>query len=160
MVRRTALLAVVAAVVMTTELHAQDQVDMRGRTYVFLGFGDVWDVQALHIGAGGEGQLYKGLNLGAELGLISVDSNIESVGLAELNGSYHFRGVTKSNKLVPFITGGPSLAIRYGVAPGFNVGGGFSYWFQDRMGLRTEFRSHTFYALNEFRIALTFRGKP
>src|SRR5262245_36463128 len=123
MVKRAALLTVVAAVVMTTNLLAQDQVDMRGRTYAFLAPGRVYDVETLHIGAGGEAQLHKGLNLGVELGLIGAGRNLEeAAGLAALNGSYHFRNVTKSGTLVPFITGGPSLAFPYGVGLGFNFG--------------------------------------
>jgi hypothetical protein len=46
-----------------------------------------------------------------------------------------------------------------GLAASSNAGGGFTYWFKPRIGLRVEFRSHLFVdeVLNTGRIGLTFR---
>ena len=162
MVKRAALLAIAGTIMMTTNLLSQDQEDTRGRTYAFLAPGRVDDEPTLHIGFGGETPLYKGLNLGAELGLIRAGTDLEgTAGLLAVNGSYHFRNVTRSARLVPFITGGTSLAFPYGGALGVNFGGGLNYWIHDRMGWRAEFRNHMFYGaqIYEFRIGFTFRGK-
>ena len=99
-----------------------------------------------------------------EIGYLAPARSIsEGVGILSANGSYHFLNGEPSQKLVPFVTGGYSLAFREGSANLFNFGGGVNYWFRERMGLRLEFRDHVIPDGNHsdhflgFRIGLTFR---
>lgn len=93
-------------------------------------------------GGGGEGYFGNGVGLGGELGYIaSTGNNSDGVGLASFNGSYHFN---RSGKVVPFLTGGGSLAFRGFAVGGGNVGGGVNYWVNNRFGLRFEVRDHIF----------------
>ena len=63
------------------------------------------------------------------------------VGVLSLNGLYSFRSDRRS-KVVPFVTGGYSLLFRSGHLNAANFGGGFSYWFSEKAGLRFEFRDY------------------
>jgi hypothetical protein len=62
------------------------------------------------------------------------------------NGSYHFKNVTSSGKLVPFGTAGFSAVAvcsdECGGTAGLNFGGGLNYWFRPNRGLRLEIRDH------------------
>jgi hypothetical protein len=118
----------------------------------------------LHAGIGGEGIIHKGFGVGGEIGYFrSVGFGPEGgLGLLSFNSSYHFMNASKSRKLVPFATGGFSLFFSSGGAIGGNFGGGLTYWFKDRMGVRFEVRDHIpAYSgvghFPSFRVALTFR---
>ena len=91
-------------------------------------------------GFGGEGLVYKGLGVGGEVSYLKLGGYTYGLGAVSPNASYHFRGLTKDGKLVPFVTGGYSLYFRNGVAHGLNFGGGVNYWFKERVGLRVEVR--------------------
>ncbi len=91
-------------------------------------------------GFGGEGSVYKGLGVGGELSYLSFSRFDNGVGVLSPNASYHFRGVTKDGKWVPFVTGGYSLYFRNSAVSGVNFGGGVNYWFKERIGLRFEVR--------------------
>jgi hypothetical protein len=94
-----------------------------------------------HIGAGGEGLIYKGLGAGADIGYLTPVRDWGSgVGLLSVNGSYHF--LPQDRRLDPFVTAGYSLVFRSGSANLVNFGGGVQYWMRDRLGLRAEFRDH------------------
>ncbi|MEK6409013.1 MAG: outer membrane beta-barrel protein [Acidobacteriota bacterium] len=112
------------------------------------------------VGAGGEGLVYKGLGLGAEVGYIApFRSAGDGIGILSPDVSYHFSN--GSSKLVPFVTGGYSLAFRNGTSSGGNFGGGVQYWMKDHLGLRVEFRDHVFSSDSphffQFRVGLSFR---
>jgi hypothetical protein len=118
----------------------------------------------LHAGIGGEGIFHKGLGVGGEIGYLRPDGfgPEGGLGLLSLNSSYHFMSASKSRKLVPFVTGGFSLFFSSGSAAGGNFGGGVTYWFKDRIGVRFEARDQIpAYSgaghFPSFRVALTFR---
>ena len=100
--------------------------------------------QILNIGGGGEAMLYKGLAVGADLGYLGDRQRFqdEGFGLFSPGVGYHF--MTRSSRVVPFATGGYSLAFRNGTANMFHYGGGVTYWFRPRLGLRMEVRDYRF----------------
>lgn len=113
------------------------------------------------IAGGGEGLLYKGFGMGAEVGYLAPFQGAgDGFGILSVNPSYHFRG-SGSGRLVPFVTGGFSLGFRNGAAGGGNFGGGVQYWMKDHVGLRLEFRDHIFSSdtphFYQFRVGLSFR---
>ncbi|HSB10889.1 MAG TPA: hypothetical protein VLM38_15490 [Blastocatellia bacterium] len=114
------------------------------------------------VAGGGEGLLYKGLGLGAEVGYLApFEGPGEGFGILSVNPSYHFRNASSSGRVVPFVTGGFSLGFRSGTAGGGNFGGGVQYWMKDHVGLRVEFRDHIFSSdtphFFQFRVGLSFR---
>jgi hypothetical protein len=118
----------------------------------------------LHAGIGGEGIIHKGFGVGGEIGYVRpVESGPDvGYGLLSINSSYHFMNVSRSRRLVPFATGGFSLFFSRVSALGGNFGGGITYWFKDRIGVRLEARDHiAAYSgaghFPSFRAALTFR---
>ena len=113
----------------------------KGQGYGFVAplvsnYGDT----GLQAGFGGEGMVYKGLGVGGEISYLNLGGYTYGLGAVSPNASYHFRGLTKDGKVVPFVTGGYSLYFRNGVAHGLNFGGGVNYWFKERVGLRVEVR--------------------
>ena len=131
--------------------------DHRAQGYAFFApgaiVGDGYSLGTAHFGAGGEGLLYKGLGLGAEVGYITPWRNFkDGIGMLSVNGSYHFN---RNGKLSPFVSGGYSMAFRSGHVNLFNFGGGVNYWWHDRIGLRVEFRDHVY---SEFSRATHFLG--
>ena len=130
-------------------VNAQTSREHRGYIYGFgapgasIGDGDA--TATLHLGFGGERQVYKGLGAGGELGYFApIQGMSAGIGIASGNGSYHFGSAGSTGKLDPFVTGGYSLAFRSDVANGFNIGGGVNYWFKERVGVRVEVRDHVF----------------
>jgi hypothetical protein len=117
----------------------------------------------LQLGAGGEGLVYRGLGIGAEISIVTTPRAFrEGIGLLSPNVSYHFRGVSKGDKWVPFVTGGYTLFFRSGVANGINFGGGVNYWLKERLGLRFEVRDQVLpddgaAHLVSFRAGISFR---
>jgi hypothetical protein len=134
-----------------------------GRGYIFFAPGAVVDsgnrLTMFHFGGGGEGILYRGIGVGAELGYVAPWREPSAgVGLLSLNGLYQFRS---NNKVAPFITAGYSAAFSNGYINMFNIGGGVHWWIAHRIGLRMEFRDHIHHQSNlqylEGRIGLSFR---
>lgn len=117
----------------------------------------------LHLGGGGEGVFKNGAGIGAELAYLTpFESFGDGIGTFSVNGSYHFLKASKSEKLVPFVTGGYTGFFRGGYANGANFGGGVNYWFKPRIGLRVEFRDNVIVQsgsahLLNVRLGLTFR---
>lgn len=142
---------------------AQGSNERRGWGYAFGGVGGAsgsGSTAFFQAGGGGEGLVYKGLGLGAEVGYIApFRSPGDGFGILSPDVSYHFSN--GSSKLVPFVTGGYSLAFRRGTSSGGNFGGGVQYWMKDRVALRVEFRDHVFSSdsphLFQFRVGLSFR---
>jgi len=135
----------------------------RGWGYGFGGVGGTSGgstVGTLHVGGGGEGLVHNGLALGAEIGYLSPLGDVrDGIGILSTNVGYHF--VKPNRKLVPFVTGGFSLAFRNGSSGGGNFGGGVQYWMRPHVGLRFEFRDHIFSSdtphLFGVRVGLSFR---
>ncbi len=95
----------------------------------------------LHLGAGGEGILGKGIGIGLELGALLPSENIEgAVAIFSANGYYHF--LHEHQKADPFVTAGYTLGYRGATANLFNFGGGLNYWFISRLGAKVELRDH------------------
>ena len=153
----------------------------RGQGYFFFGLGathhDPLDKilgisttpigVAVSTGFGGEGFVYKGLGLGAEVGYAGPDWNFGSsgMGVGSADVSYHFLPRTARSRVEPFVTGGYSLYFGHGETTGFNVGGGANVWLRKHLGLRLELReqAHAQYLIPRvkdfvaFRVGMTFR---
>lgn len=142
----------------------QTSSEPRGWGYGFGGVGGTSEgsVVTLHVGGGGEGLVYKGLGLGAEVGYLSPFEDLgDGIGILSTNVSYHFVRPKTNQKLVPFVSGGFSLAFKNGTSGGGNFGGGAQYWLRPHLGLRFEFRDHIFSSdtphLYGFRVGVSFR---
>src|SRR5439155_9588175 len=94
----------------------------KGQGYVFFapGIGNPYR-QTRHFGAGGEGFIYKGLGIGAEIGPVGPWSTPRDggwtdyvIGLGSANFSYHFFPGTADTELEPFVTAGYSMFFRHG----------------------------------------------
>lgn len=165
--RNRTISLIVIMMVLSIGVQAQSGSDSRGLGYVFVAPGAAINraggSASMHGGVGGEGLVYKGLGVGGEIGYLGpIESPADGFGVLSANGSWHFRNATASGKVVPFVTGGWSLAFRSGSAHGGNFGGGINYWFKERIGLRLEVRDHVFNNFTSthflgFRVGLTFR---
>jgi hypothetical protein len=121
----------------------------------------------VHEGGGGEGFLYKGLGMGAEVGHASWGQGLEdSAWIASGDLSYHFGRHARPGRVDPFVLGGPSFVGPTHVGRGSlggNFGGGANLWLAKHAALRLEFRDivgakywvYTHYL--SFRIGMTFR---
>ncbi len=122
-------------------LHAQ--LDYAGDAYAFFGpssgggrFGDF-----LSAGGGGEAFAWKDLAGGGELAYLWPRvSPGDGVGLLSIGPSWHFVNRERPGKLDPFINGGYALAFHNGSGNLWYVGGGVTWWFKSRAGLRVEYR--------------------
>jgi len=147
--RRLCLVLLVIAIVPAFALAQEAKREHKGQGYVFVAPGGTAGcggstVALLHFGGGGEALLYKGLGVGAELGFLAPMQYLgDGIGILSVNGSYHFLNASATRKMIPFVTGGYSLAFRSGAANGVNLGGGINYWLGERLGLRVEFRTHS-----------------
>ena len=118
---------------------------------------------ALYFGGGGEGILHKIVGVGGEIGAATSTRFQFALGLASANGYVHFTS-NRRPRFDPFVTGGYTLLFGGGHLNLFNVGGGVNYWFQDRLGLRLEFRDHVLRdggitgQYLAFRVGVCFRG--
>ncbi len=143
------------------------QADVYGRHYfqgylfaapgTYVGFSE--STATMHVGGGGEALLYKGLGLGAEMGVLWALRGSEPLGLFSVDGSYHF---SRQRKFSPFLVGGYSVTSGEGTRNLVNYGGGVHYWFREKMGIRLEFRDHLYTDGTErhilsFRIAFALR---
>jgi hypothetical protein len=118
----------------------------RGQGYVFIApgtyIGNADSIAIMHFGGGGEGLVYKGLGLGAEVGgIAALQESRGSLWLFSVNGSYHF---SRQRKVTPFLTGGYSSVGGNGQRNLINLGGGINYWFREKQGIRLEFRDHIY----------------
>lgn len=152
---------------------AHDVNGSSGQGYVFFapGLGNIGPNRAnIHIGAGGEGFIYKGLAIGPEIGGVGPWSTKSSgaklggfgdwvVGLGSANLSYHLLPKTSDRKLEPFVTAGYSLFFRAGLSHGTNVGGGANVWLTKNIATRFEIRSQQSWRRHSvnFRMGVTFR---
>jgi len=122
---------------------ADDKWASRGYGFVAPGaaIGDGSSIGFLHFGGGAEGNIYKGLGVGAE---ISYGAPFEAmgngVGVFSVDGLYRFH--KSGSKFEPFLAGGYSLLFRSDFANAVNLGGGIDCWFQKKLGMRFEFRDY------------------
>lgn len=95
----------------------------------------------LNPGLGADLFVLRGLAASTDIGYVGYYNNFKSdgFGLFSPNVSYHFFA---SSTFVPFVTGGYTLAFRSGTANLGNYGGGMTYWFRKRVGLRAELRDY------------------
>jgi len=122
----------------------------RGQGHVFYGPGQVpgGGGTLQQLGLGGDGFLYKGLAVGAEVGYqFPSEGFTYGYGLLSVNGSYHLNH-NRHAKISPFITGGYSLAFRSGHANLANFGGGVTWWMAKHAGLRLEVRDYVWTCCN------------
>ena len=156
---KTIILAMLAA----SAVLAQDAPKTyNGHGYGYFGVGTTDGNNAtLAYGAGGEGFLWKGLALGADVGYMHPARLAGAgFGLLSVNPSYHFVNRHNPGRVVPFVTAGYSLGFRNGVANFWNWGGGATVWMTDRLGLRLEVRDvrdHQYRFNTSFRVGLSFR---
>jgi hypothetical protein len=159
------ILITAATVVLTAQLALGQTEKPPAHGYVFFSLAQPFDRPGtgMAAGGGGEGFLYKGLSLGADVAYIfPKDEPATGIGMFSVNPGYHFYQLTASRKVVPFVTGGYSLGFRNGVGNFFNYGGGVTYWFSERLGLRLELRDHRYFtypqdSLLMFRMGLSIR---
>ena len=119
---------------------------------------------SVHIGGGGEGFVYKGLGVGAEIGAAGPLSNFgaDAFGVGSVNLSYHFLPSATEPKLEPFVNLGYTLFFRAGVTHGGHAGLGLNRWLNKNIALRFEIRDYVEFAANKghllgFRIGVTLR---
>jgi len=158
---KAALIAGVAA----TLSFGQVQTVSKSQGYVYQGFSgnfiDSGTAAVGHTGAGGEGVFWKGISAGGDISAVyPFRCGACVIGVANVNGGYHFNAGRADRKIEPFVTAGYSLYFRGETANGWNYGGGIVYWFKPRLGLRLEVRDHRierYSAFTQFRIGLSFR---
>jgi hypothetical protein len=115
----------------------------------------------LGVGFGGERLIYKGLGIEGDVAYeFPRGFASQGIGLASLNGTYHFVNRDTPRKLVPFVTVGYAIAFRTGHANAVDYGGGVNFWFHRHFGLRAEVRgvsSRDDFNLVGLRLGLSFR---
>jgi hypothetical protein len=97
-----------------------------------------------NFGLGIDVRIWRGLVIGGEIGAIT--SGGDGIPTASANGTYQFmRTSLHSKRMVPFVTGGYTVGSSGdGSIAGGNVGGGITWWFHKRLGLRMEVRDFFF----------------
>lgn len=136
-----------------------------GQGHVFVGVegpGRAEVDSSFSVGGGYEGFVYRGLAVGADIGYVAPRGDFTEYGFGLLSAgpSYHFTNRLRTNKFVPFVTGGYGLAFRGETLNTGFYGVGATYWFTDRLGARAEFRDYrTQYGqlMSTFRFSLSFR---
>jgi hypothetical protein len=138
------ILVTFLALAMPLAVHSQVS-SYRGHGFAFFSFDASQNSAAdrLAVGAGGEGFVFRGLAVGADLAyLFPREAPGAGIGLLSANPAYHFVNRDKPGKWVPFVTAGYGLAFRSDSINLFNYGGGITYWFASRAGLRVEVRDN------------------
>jgi hypothetical protein len=114
---------------------------------------------ATSVGLGGEVRVKGHIALVADLGSFETQTFTNRIFLLSTNVAYHFDNAMFSRKLVPFVTGG--LTIANGCACGMNAGGGAQYWATEHVGARFEIRTYgvasDLSSPHEFRFGVAFR---
>jgi hypothetical protein len=114
-----------------------------GYAYFLVGADCCGFASTLGMGAGGDALVYRGLGASIDLGYIFPRQDPGcGIGLLSLNPSYHFTNPNRPGKVMPFITAGYGLAFRGTTANAWNYGGGVTWWFSGKTGLRLEARDY------------------
>jgi len=133
-------------------------------------------------GFGGEVYVFKGLGIGAEVGVGGLDIHGDQnmmIGVGSADLSYHFFPKKIRGNAAPFVAGGYTLFFGHNAADGekdvtpdgFNIGGGVDVFATKHVGVRFDVRYHghggrilkyTFpdvaqFSFVAFRIGVTFR---
>lgn len=169
------LIATVALLVMVpASVSAQDtDHPYRGQGYLVFGVGPGTGGPSNPIfkqaGGGGEGFLYKGLGVGAEVEYASGGNyEFSKAWIGSADFSYHLRRHAARGKVDPFVLGGLSVVgpTQKGGgrgSPAGNFGGGANLWLAQHAALRLEFRDvvgANFWPYSDvlsFRVGVTFR---
>lgn len=148
------------AVAAMTPAIGQNTTKYNGHGYAVVGLGAPEGAKLadlISFGAGGEGFLWKGLTLGTDLNyVVPRQATDEGIGMWNLMTGWHFTNRTREQKVIPFFTGGYSLAFRSSTLSLFNYGGGINYWFRPRVGLRVEVRDYRHNEYGRFNTELRF----
>ncbi|HEU0174862.1 MAG TPA: hypothetical protein VFV58_11415 [Blastocatellia bacterium] len=124
---------------------AQASDSCRGQGYLFIAPGvainnyKIGSGPFVHAGIGGEGFVYKGFGVGAEIGGFGSD---EVIGIGSANVSYHFLPGPTERKIEPFVSAGYTLFFRAGLRHGGNIGLGINRWLNKDVALRFEVRDN------------------
>jgi hypothetical protein len=139
------LIATAALLFMVPSLASAQNPDRRyrGQGYLFFAPGAT-SPATVHIGGGGEGFVYRGLGLGAEVGYGGEWGSFGSngVGIGSADVSYHFPTSAQHPKVEPFVTAGYTLFFRAGTSSGVNLGGRVNIWLKEHAALRLEIRDN------------------
>lgn len=139
------ILATITLALMPVAASAGDQEDTyKGQGYAFYGYGRLpgGDGTVQQIGGGGNALIYKGLAAGGEIGFLYPTNEFAyGIGVASINASYYLTNSRRA-RLVPFVTGGYSLAFRGGHMNLSNFGGGVTWWATRHFGIRAEIRDY------------------
>ena len=161
--RLTLLAAIAVLASPAAENTTAESFRYNGSGYVTFGVGRCQHQYTnLSVSGGGQGFLWKGLALGGDIGYYQFqDQNNQGYGIGTLTVGYHFVNRDKPGRFDPFVSAGvPGVVFaRGGVAAAASLGGGVTYWFKPRIGLRTEARVHVFgeEAIAMFHVGLSFR---
>jgi hypothetical protein len=129
---------------------------------VFGGFGSRTcpgcdGVSILHLGGGGEVDLWPRVAIAGEIGFIApAQEPGEGRGIISANALFRFGSAPE--RFRPFLTGGCSFFV-----DAINVGGGIDWWLSPRIGMRYEVRDHIPIGLDaiahyvDARVGLVFR---
>ena len=136
-----------------------------GSAYGFFTAGACQHGYALYGGGGGvEGFLWKGLTAGVDVSQQRFADDRRTLGMTlfSVPVGYHFVDRNKPLKWDPFVSAGVIGVAAWQGSFGYhsNIGGGVTYWFKDRLGVRTEFRAHVIgydEVTSQFRIGIAWR---
>jgi hypothetical protein len=114
----------------------------------------------LGVSGGGEGFPLGSLGIGGNIGFYHfVDDT--SFGLASFSAAFHFGGPSGTSRADPFLAVYPGFYFAEGGGGGaLGLGGGFNFWFKNRVGLRADLRLQavgTEEGLVLFGVGITFR---
>jgi hypothetical protein len=145
------LIGTVALVILTSAwAMAQESFQApRGLGYIYAG--PATHQMGLTMGLGGEGFLFKGLGVGAEIGTAgfntSANGNPNWIGVGSADASYHLFTKKAKGRVSPFVTGGYTLffgqdtdAGTGSIAHGYNLGGGVDLFASKYLGVRFDVR--------------------
>ncbi len=157
-------LFILTSLAFSMALNAQDERERpyNGSGHVYYALGGAKGSGAfMGVGVGGEGLVYRGLGLGADIGyLFPARDPAYGVGLLSVNPSYHFVNRRTPGKVIPFVTAGYAAAFRSGGVNLWNYGGGATIWLKDWLGVRLEvrdYRDRQYQFNTSFRVSLAFR---
>ncbi len=110
------------------------------------------------VAGGAEALVWKGLSVGADASFQQFRNSF-SFGLATLQAGYHFRGKNRAATWDPFVSVNAGVGLAKRVTGSGSLGGGFTRWTGDRVGVRFESRLQAFgpELLVTFRVGVSFR---
>ena len=120
----------------------------------------------LHAAGGGEARLGQNVGIGADVGFAAPWEELsDSIGMLSVNPTFYMKGISRTRRTQPFVTGGYTMFFRDATLHGVNFGAGVDRWMTDRVAMRFEFRDHVMTEDGESlhfwgpRIGVVWRGK-